>query len=176
MCRASPNSASPRTCGLWACDEQMIDLNLPFSVRAHGWSILRILRPHRCPSGDGLGLAGVDGEPWDAIQVALNRSHPTAADATPLLPEEAIDLTTALRAYTAGSARLLRSTDNGRIRPGMRANLAIASANPFELSPTDIAGITNELTICDGRIVHDALPPHAPTTTASAQTNTDSAS
>ena len=164
---------------LWAChDEQMIDLNLPYlGAERSGW-----LHPFGSFARTGAHLAmGSDwpvstANPWDAIQVALNRSHPTAADATPLLPEEAMDLTTALRAYTAGSARLLRSTDNGRIRPGMRANLAIASANPFELSPTDIAGITNELTICDGRIVHDALPPHAPTTTASAQTNTDSAS
>lgn len=164
---------------LWAChDEQMIDLNLPFlGAERSGW-----LYPFGSFARTGAHLAmGSDwpvstANPWDAIHVALNRSHPTAADAAPLLPDQAIDLTTALRAYTAGSAHLLRSADNGRIRPGMRANLAIASANPFELSPTDIAGITNELTICDGRIVHDALPPHAPTTTASAQTNTDSAS
>ena len=164
---------------LWAChDEQMIDLNLPFlGAERSGW-----LYPFGSFARTGAHLAmGSDwpvstANPWDAIHVALNRSHPTAADAAPLLPDQAIDLTTALRAYTAGSAHLLRSADNGRIRPGMHANLALASANPFELSPTDIAGITNELTICDGRIVHDALPPHAPTTTASAQTNTDSAS
>ena len=146
---------------LWAChDEQMIDLNLPFlGAERSGW-----LYPFGSLNRTGAHLAmGSDwpvstANPWDAIHVALNRSHPTAADATPLLPEEAIDLTTALRAYTAGSAHLLRSADNGRIRPGMHANLALASANPFELSPTDIAGITNELTICDGRIVHDERP------------------
>ena len=170
---------------LWAChDEQMIDLNLPYlGAERSGW-----LYPFGSFARTGAHLAmGSDwpvstANPWDAIHVALNRSHPTAADAAPLLPDQAIDLTTALRAYTAGSAHLLRSADNGRIRPGMHANLALASANPFELSRTDITGITNELTICNGRIVHDALPPHSRTTTTSARTTasvpttTDSAS
>ncbi len=157
---------------LWAChDEQMIDLNLPFlGAERSGW-----LYPFGSLNRTGAHLAmGSDwpvstANPWDAIHVALNRSHPTAANADPLLPDEAIDLTTALRAYTAGSAHLLRSADNGRIRPGRPANLALASADPFTLPTTDIAGITNVLTICDGRIVHDALPHQAPTTTGSAR-------
>lgn len=165
---------------LWACyDEQMIDLNLPFlGAERSGW-----LYPFGSLNRTGAHLAmGSDwpvstANPWDAIHVALNRSHPTAADESPLLPDEAIDLMTALRAYTAGSAHLLRSADNGHIRPGRPANLALASANPFTLPPTDIAEITNELTICDGRIVHDALPPHTPApTTPSAPTTTGSAS
>ncbi|KAB1943876.1 amidohydrolase [Brevibacterium linens] len=162
---------------LWAChDEQMIDLNLPFlGAERSGW-----LYPFGSLNRTGAHLAmGSDwpvstANPWEAIHVALNRSHPTAADASPLLPDEAIDLTTALRAYTAGSAHLLRSTDNGHIRPGQPANLALASADPFTLPTTDIAGITNVLTICDGRIVHDDLPPQTPTTT-SAPTTTGSA-
>ena len=156
---------------LWAChDEQMIDLNLPFlGAERSGW-----LYPFGSLNRTGAHLAmGSDwpvstANPWEAIHVALNRSHPAAADTAPLLPDEAIDLTTALRAYTAGSAHLLRSTDNGRIRPGGPANLALASANPFNLAQADIAGVTNDLTICDGRIVHDALPPHTATTTDSA--------
>ncbi len=146
---------------LWAChDEQMIGLNLPFlGTERSGW-----LYPFGSLNRTGAHLAmGSDwpvstANPWEAIHVALNRSHPAATDTAPLLPDEAIDLTTALRAYTAGSAHLLRSADNGRIRPGRPANLALASANPFTLPPTDIAGITNELTICDGRIVHDERP------------------
>lgn len=165
---------------LWACyDEQMIDLNLPFlGAERSGW-----LYPFGSLNRSGTHLAmGSDwpvstANPWDAIHVALNRSHPTAADESPLLPDEAIDLMTALRAYTAGSARLLRSADNGHIRPGRPANLALAGANPFKLPPTDIAEITNELTICDGRLVHDALPPRTPEpTTPSAPTTTGSAS
>ncbi|WP_025780525.1 amidohydrolase [Brevibacterium sp. VCM10] len=162
---------------LWAChDEQMIDLNLPFlGAERSGW-----LYPFGSLNRTGAHLAmGSDwpvstANPWEAIHVALNRSHPTAADAAALLPDEAIDLTTALRAYTAGSAHLLRSADNGHIRPGQPANLALASADPFTLPTTDIAGITNVLTICDGRIVHDDLPPQTPTTT-SAPTTTGSA-
>ncbi|MGO3024072.1 MAG: amidohydrolase [Brevibacterium sp.] len=164
---------------LWAChDEQMIDLNLPFlGAERSGW-----LYPFGSLNRTGAHLAmGSDwpvstANPWEAIHVALNRSHPTAANAAPLLPDEAIDLTTALRAYTAGSAHLLRSPDNGHIRPGQPANLALASVNPFTLPTTDIAEITNVLTICDGRIVHDDLPPHTPAPTATfAPTTTGSA-
>ncbi|TGD28690.1 amidohydrolase [Brevibacterium sp. S22] len=148
---------------LWACfDQQMIDLNIP------------VLGPERSdwqyPFGsfaraDTHLAMGSDwpvstANPWEAIHVAVNRSHPTAADTAPLLPAEALDLTTALRAYTAGSAELLRSEINGRIRPGRPANLALAESSPFALDPSEIAGIANTLTIVDGRIVFDAAAPH----------------
>ncbi|WP_209325709.1 amidohydrolase [Brevibacterium renqingii] len=152
---------------LWACfDQQMIDLNIPFlGPERTGW-----LYPFGSFARAGAHLAmGSDwpvstANPWEAIHVALNRSHPSAADTSPLLPEEAIDLTTALRACTSGSAHLLRSQANGRIRLGAPANLALASANPFELDPSEISTVTNELTICDGRIVFDAAEGAPPTT------------
>ncbi|MDN5808306.1 MAG: amidohydrolase family protein, partial [Brevibacterium sp.] len=61
-----------------------------------------------------------------------------------------------LRAYTSGSAHLLRSHTNGTIRTGQIANLALASANPFDLDPSRLAEVHNELTIAGGRVVHDA--------------------
>jgi predicted amidohydrolase YtcJ len=147
---------------LWACfDQQMIDLNVPvLGPQRTDWQY-----PFGSFARTGAHLAmGSDwpvstANPWEAIHVAVNRWHPTAADTKPLLPDEAIDLTTALRAYTAGSAHLLRSQANGGIRLGAPANLALASANPFTLEPARIAEITNTLTIVDGRIVFEAAPP-----------------
>ena len=157
---------------LWAChDQQMIDLNIPFlGPERTGW-----LYPFGSFAREGTHLAmGSDwpvstANPWEAIHVALNRWHPSAADPAPLLPEEALDLSTALRAYTSGSAHLLRSETNGRIRIGAPANLALAGANPFDLDPTEIATVTNELTVCDGRIVFDVAE-DAPSTTAAPNT------
>ncbi|UVI36791.1 amidohydrolase [Brevibacterium spongiae] len=158
---------------LWACyDEQMIDLNLPvLGDERTGW-----LYPFGSFAAAGTHLAmGSDwpvstANPWEAIHVAVNRSHPGAADTSPLLPEQALDVETALRAYTSGSAHLLRSRSNGGIRRGEPANLALTSANPFEVAPGEIAAITNDLTICAGRIVHDALPAQAPTLPPQART------
>ncbi|WP_210604652.1 amidohydrolase [Brevibacterium oceani] len=152
---------------LWACfDQQMIDLNIPvLGPERSGW-----LYPFGSFARTGAHLAmGSDwpvstANPWEALHVAVNRSHPAAADTAPLLPDEALELTTALRAYTAGSAHLLRSGANGHIRLGERANLALASANPFALEPDRIAEITNTLTIVDGHIAFEAAPP--PDTTA----------
>lgn len=146
---------------LWACfDQQMIDLNIPFlGEERTGW-----LYPFASFARSGTHLAmGSDWpvstpHPWEAIHVAVNRSHPDAADPAPLLPDQAIDLTTALAAYTSGSAHLLRSNANGTIRTGQPANLALASANPFAIDPGDLADVRNELTIAAGRIVHQTHP------------------
>lgn len=149
---------------LWAChDQQLLDLNIPYlGAERTSW-----LYPFRSFAKAGTHLAmGSDWpvstpNPWEAIHVAVNRSHPDAGDPAPLLPEQAIDLTTALRAYTSGSAHLLRSNTNGTIRTGQVANLALASANPFDIAPQRLVEVHNELTVADGRIVHDDTAPES---------------
>ena len=77
-------------------------------------------------------------DPWQAIHVAVNRTYPHVLDAKaalnePLEPSEALDLTTALQAYTSGSAWQLRlEHEYGRIEPGAVADLAVANRNPFD--------------------------------------------
>lgn len=159
---------------LWAChDQQLLDLNLPYL----GADRSRWLYPFKSFADAGTHLAmGSDWpvstpNPWEAIHVAVNRSHPDAGDPAPLLPEQAIDLSTALRAYTSGSAHLLRSESNGTIRTGQLANLALASANPFDLDPQRLAEVHNELTIAGGRIVHVATAAKSATTGTTAHTS-----
>lgn len=142
---------------LWAhYDQQLIDLNLP------------VLGPERSrwlyPFGDiarsGARLAmGSDWpvstpDPWQAIHVAVTRTHPTGARPDPLNPEQALDLTTCLRAYTTGSARLARSRTAGHLALGAPADLAVASVNPFTLPPDQICTVHNTLTVAAGRVVH----------------------
>jgi predicted amidohydrolase YtcJ len=121
---------------LWACHEaQMDDLTIPFlGAERATWQY---------PFGD-LHRAGarlVMGSDWPvtspdplaAIHTAVNR---TAYDdpREPFLPDQAVDLTTAFAAYTAGSAWV-----NGRDRidgagvlvPGHVADLAVLDRDPF---------------------------------------------
>lgn len=126
---------------LWATLEpQMVDLTLPFlgETRA-SWQY---------PFGDLLraGAALAAGSDWSvstpdpmaAIHTAVNRrSAPSEweGDYPPFLPEQAIDLGSALQAYTAGSARVNSLPETGTIRVGMLADLAVLERDPFDGEP-----------------------------------------
>jgi len=132
---------------LWATLEpQMVDLTIPFlGEQRTTWQY---------PFGDLLrsGAALAAGSDWSvstpnplaAIHVAVNRrSAPTEweGDYEPFLPEQSIDLATALVAYTAGSARVNHLDDTGTIAVGMRADLALLDRDPFE-HPVEEIGLT----------------------------------
>jgi len=94
--------------------------------------------------------------PWDAIHTAVNRTHPMVPpEAGRLDPRQALTLQESLAAYTAGSASLVFGT-SGRLRVGEIANLALADNNPFAIDPFQLAGITNLVTIVNGKIVYRA--------------------
>ena len=105
-------------------------------------------------------------DPWQAIHVAVNRTFPHVLDQEaalnePLEPSEALELTTALEAYTSGSAWQLRlEQDYGRIAPGTIANITVANRNPYDDiesgQPAMICTTSNMLTIECGKIVYDA--------------------
>jgi predicted amidohydrolase YtcJ len=62
----------------------------------------------------------------------------------------------AIAAYTSGSAYDEHlEADKGRLVPGMLADLAILSADPFTASPDDLPAIHSELTLVGGEVVHD---------------------
>lgn len=129
---------------LWATLEpQMVDLTLPFLGETRSsWQY---------PFGDLLrsGAALAAGSDWSvstpdpmaAIHTAVNRrSAPSEweGDYPPFLPEQALDLGTALQAYTAGSARVNSLPETGVIRVGMLADLALLDRDPFEGEPEQI--------------------------------------
>lgn len=151
---------------LWAhYDDQLVDLNLPvLGERRSGW-----LYPFGDLAAAGTHLAmGSDWpvsspDPWQAIHVAVNRTHPSGARGEPLLPDQALDVMTCLRAYTTGSAWLARTRTAGRLSLGAPADLALASATPVgpgAVTTEAIAGIRNTLTVAAGRIVHVDLDHH----------------
>jgi hypothetical protein len=136
----------------WAAHEpQMDDLTIPFLDPAlAGWQY---------PFGDlhraGATLAGgsdwpvTTPDPLQGIHVAVNRVH-HGDDAEPFLPGQALDLTTALTAYTAGSAYVNHLDDTGRLRPGYRADLVVLNTAE-EIGDSGVA-----LTFVDAQRVYAA--------------------
>jgi len=67
-----------------------------------------------------------------------------------------VDVTEALRAYTAGGAYVGFDEDRlGTVEPGKCADLVVLDDSPW--AADDIAAIDVALTVVDGRIVHEAL-------------------
>lgn len=145
---------------LWATFEpQMVELNLPIlgDERA-AWQY---------PFGDlhrsGAALcAGSDWpvttpDPWAALHVAVNRvlpaTHPDYTDRA-FYPEQALDLTTALAAYTSGSNRINHRDRAGHVRPGFDADLVVTDRDPFALDRLDIASTRTRQTWTRGLRVY----------------------
>ena len=141
---------------LWACHEPaMDDLNIP------------ILGPERSawqyPFGDlvrtGAALAmGSDWpvstpDPFAAIQVAATRREP-GSDRPALLPGQAVDVRTALSAYTLGSARVNHQDDAGRVRVGALADLVVLDRDVTSVPPDEVSDVRVDLTLVDGVPVH----------------------
>ncbi|WP_330180790.1 amidohydrolase [Nocardia sp. NBC_01503] len=126
---------------LWAAHEaQMDELTLPFmggdlAERQYMFGdLLRAGATLACGSDWPVSEAA----PLAGIHVAVNRIHPDS-DEPPLLPEQRLDLMTALAAYTAGSAYVNRRDDTGTLRVGALADLVVLDRDPFEHRPSEIA-------------------------------------
>jgi hypothetical protein len=141
---------------LWAANEpQMVHLTLPF------------LGPERArwqyPFGDlqrsGATLAGgsdwpvTSPDPLEGIHVAVNRVLPESigeAYDEPFLPEQSLDLASALTAYTAGSAYVNHCDAAGSMTVGQLADLAVLDRDVFEHPMEEIAAARVVATYVEG--------------------------
>jgi predicted amidohydrolase YtcJ len=92
--------------------------------------------------------------PFLEMEVAVTRRPPGEPEAEPLDAAQAIDLGSALSAFTSGSAYLNHDDEAGQIRPGFRADLVVVDRNPFDRRTGGIGEARVELTIASGRVVH----------------------
>jgi hypothetical protein len=96
--------------------------------------------------------------PLAAIQVAITRRDPDDTTAAQMLPEQAIDLATALRAYTLGSARALGlDEETGSIATGKAADLVVLGADIERVSVNRLAKVPVLLTLLEGKPVHGRI-------------------
>ena len=141
---------------LWACnDDQMTELTAPFLGRERtGWQY-----PFRSLMDAGAHLVmGSDWpvstpNPFEAIHVAVNRTHPDHPEAQPLVPRQAITVMEAMRGYTQGSAWINRDLEGGTLRPGSRADIILLDADPFAMDSSDLHAVAVELTLAAGHVV-----------------------
>ena len=95
--------------------------------------------------------------PWLGIFAAIHRRFPTD-QRDDWRPVESLSVAAALSAYTLAPARAIGAEDEGHLRPGARADLAVLSVDLATVLQADeaLASVRSELTLVDGREV--ALP------------------
>jgi len=148
---------------LWACHEpQMTELTIPFLGEPR-W---RTQYPFGALVRAGARLCG--GSDWSVSSpdvmwgshVAVNRVAPPdegEAGADVFLPEERIDLATALTAYTRGSAYVNHLDDvSGSIEQGKYADFALLDRNPFAGPAEEIYAARVSATWIEGERVFSA--------------------
>lgn len=126
---------------LWACHEgQMDELTIPFlGPERSGWQypFASLLRAGaRLAMGSDWGVSTPD--PLEEIEVAVTRVAPHARDDAasgprePFLPHEALRLSEAIAAFTAGSAWVNhRDAETGTIEVGKLADLVVIDRDLF---------------------------------------------
>jgi predicted amidohydrolase YtcJ len=92
--------------------------------------------------------------PLEAIQVAVTRRVPGGSAGAAWLPDELIDLPTALAAYTINGAHLGHQEEiTGSIETGKAADLVILDRNLFEIPSAEIHQVKVRMTLLEGKIV-----------------------
>lgn len=92
-------------------------------------------------------------QPMRGIRCAVTRQC-LDGSLPPYRPEEALTMEEALRSYTVSGARAtFEEEKKGEIRPGMLADFAVLSGNPFACPPEELTGIRTEATFLEGRCV-----------------------
>ena len=148
---------------LWAeLDAQMVDLTIPFlGPERSAWQY-----PFASLHRSGARLAfGSDWSvsspnPLEEIDIAVNRSGPPdTPGATPdsmetWLPEECLDLATAIEAFTIGSAFVNHLDDvTGSIEVGKYADMAVVDRDLFDPGVGRISDARVILTLAEGETV-----------------------
>jgi predicted amidohydrolase YtcJ len=141
----------------WSClDGYMRELTLPFlDPERAGWQYpWASLRRAGAVLAFGSDWAVSTANPLEEIEVAVRRIAPDDRDGEPFLPDERVDLPTALDAFTSGSAHALRlEAETGSVAPGKLADLAVLDRDPFDWAAGPIGDVRVLATLVEGEPV-----------------------
>ncbi len=85
--------------------------------------------------------------PWHSIWCAL--AH-VSRSGVPIAPDEAIDLSAALRMFTRDAALACHMDDRGMLAPGLLGDLVVLGADPFQAAPADLPDLPVDMTVIGG--------------------------
>ncbi|HNP64603.1 MAG TPA: amidohydrolase, partial [Woeseiaceae bacterium] len=147
---------------LWAfADEYITELTIPFI----GEERARWMYPIKSVLDTGATVAfGSDwsvstANPFPQIETAITRKSAIDDEMDAFLPEQRIDLASALAAFTINAAFVSRrDQDTGSIEVGKYADLVLLDQNLFEIEPADISETSALMTMFEGRVVHGEFP------------------
>ena len=144
---------------LWACaSSQVVDLTIPLlGDERSGW-LYRFgdLRRAGAKLAFGSDWAVSSPNPLLEMEVAVTRVSPFARGGDALLPEQSLDLPTALRAFTLGSAYANRRDDrSGSLTAGKAADLVVLDRDLTEPGAGPIGDAQVLLTIVAGEVVFE---------------------
>lgn len=93
--------------------------------------------------------------PWLSVYGAVARRKLDGLPVGGWYPEQAISRMSVLRGFTVGAAYCGSShTRQGTLMPGMVADLAVLTADPFACETRELADIRAQLTMIEGRVVY----------------------
>ncbi|MFJ3216579.1 amidohydrolase [Kitasatospora sp. NPDC086801] len=144
---------------LWAAHEpQMDELTIPFlgPERAAWQYPFGALQRAGATLAAGSDWPVSSPDPLAGVHVAVNRSEPGATDGRVFLPEQRLDLASALAAYTAGTAHVNGHDDAGTLTTGHLADLVVLDRDLFTAPAEEIADARVLRTYVGGRLVHAA--------------------
>jgi predicted amidohydrolase YtcJ len=145
-----PIHADPDTIGVWKSA-----IGPERAGRAFAWRLMEKAGARLVFSSDWPSTLTLD--PWRGVHCAVNRTTDDGRPPSGWLPEYAVSLESALRAYTSGAAYAeFEEGTKGTLAPGMAADLVVLNADPFRIEPAKLHTLQPELTVFDGRVVFEA--------------------
>ena len=146
---------------LWAyADDYVTELTIPFIGKARA----RWMYPIRSVQEAGGMIAfGSDwsvstANPFPQIETAVTRKSAVDELIPVFIPEERIDLETAIAAFTINAAFVNKhEQDTGSIEVGKYADLIVVDQNLFEIEPREVSETKVLLTLLEGKAVHGEL-------------------
>ncbi|MEV7185603.1 amidohydrolase [Kitasatospora sp. NPDC093102] len=144
---------------LWAAHEpQMDELTIPFlgPERAAWQYPFGALQRAGATLAAGSDWPVSSPNPLEGLHVAVNRMEPEATDGRVFLPEQRLDLGSAIAAYTAGTAYLNGHDDAGVLVAGRLADLVVLDRDILTGPPEEIARARVLRTYVGGELVHAA--------------------
>ncbi len=108
----------------------------------------------------GTNAAWYTSNPLHGMYAAVTRQTLEGEPAGGWIPEERIDVETALRAYTVNNAWAEGAAGSkGSLAGGKLADLVMLDANPLEVPAAELKDVKVLMTMVDGRVVFERPPP-----------------